>query len=894
MSGQQTNAELQEALLELSQYLSDAVPPLVVADSIQVLMKYPPQAVLPTLRTWTAAQYRGAAASSTPISDYLFHAIKKIHMMGEFRLVPREHLEAYLATLKPVVLPMCPEEDRATLMENLSRLGEQASTAVSAVQTIYHQSPGESSPGRAPTRAQVAASGGGGGATGGGTAGDGSRGVAGATTGEALQGFRRFSLLLERLEASGALRASAGGGVPVAGPAPGPAPVAGLAALADLELPPAPTTAQPAPPAPSPAATEALAFAARSSHSARELDEYLARLKGLGVQAGTDNLFRALAMTLPGWTAPIYAGAVAPTPETGALGAMRRIITEADDPAEGAKRFQEMVKAGIDRFNEGSLSQAVQMLELADRLVAEKKIDAGGAEVVRRRFGESLGFEQLRKASEKPEQHALLRKLLNFFNDYTPKGLLNELPREPKRDRRRLLLALLEAHGAPARAAAYEDLSRSLPQVIGEEEWFFRRNLLYVLRRIPRSPEASFDDESEVVLRHAQIGMPLLVVKEAVAALGQYKDEATEQGLGDVVRRIEEILAKPEGAPYEAKDLRGLLDRVVATLARLPSSRARRIVIEHASRKQIALGDAMARLAELGTQDLTEDSDTVEQLLALLKANMPFKLLGMTLKQNDQNMVYVIEALSGTPTPSVRRAFEDVATRFRGQEAGRLAARSLAAFDKPPAPATMAASSGEFQTVTSAAAAPQGPAASLQGDLEVFGLPALLQSLADSSASGTLTLRDPKTADVFATLALREGKLEDMRRGKLKGEHAFYQLLERPTPGQFAFVKGAPPAKPGAAAREILPLTLEAMRRYDEFQEAAAVLPDAEALEATGEKPTAHPGEKDGSFLQALWERASQGGTPKDIEDALTWDSYRVRRVLVHWVEQGALRPKKP
>jgi len=83
------------------------------------------------------------------------------------------------------------------------------------------------------------------------------------------------------------------------------------------------------------------------------------------------------------------------------------------------------------------------------------------------------------------------------------------------------------------------------------------------------------------------------------------------------------------------------------------------------------------------------------------------------------------------------------------------------------------------------------------------------------------------------------------------------------------------------------------MRRYDEFQEAAAVLPDAAALESTGEKPTAHPAEKDGSFLQALWERASQGGTPKDIEDALTWDSYRIRRVLVHWVEQGALKTKK-
>jgi hypothetical protein len=366
-----------------------------------------------------------------------------------------------------------------------------------------------------------------------------------------------------------------------------------------------------------------------------------------------------------------------------------------------------------------------------------------------------------------------------------------------------------------------------------------------------------------------------------------------------MVRQLEELLVNPDGAPYEPKDLRGLLDRVASTLARLPSSRARRIVIEHAARKQVALGDAMSRLAELGTQNLSDDADTVDQLLALLKANMPFKLLGMTLKQNDQNLVHIIEALSGTPSPAVRRALEDVATRFRGQETGRLASRALAAFDKPPAPSSAAVVPGDPPpapapgAAVAAASAPDAPTASLQGDLEVFGLPSLLQSLADSSASGTLTLREPKGGAAFAMLTLREGKLEEIHRGKLHGDEAFYQLLERPTPGQFAFVKGAPPAKAGVTPRQILPLTLEAMRRYDEFQEAAAILPDTAELEPTGEKATAHPGEKDGSFLQALWERASQGGTPKDIEDAVAWDSYRIRRVLVHWVEQGALKPKK-
>jgi hypothetical protein len=127
-------------------------------------------------------------------------------------------------------------------------------------------------------------------------------------------------------------------------------------------------------------------------------------------------------------------------------------------------------------------------------------------------------------------------------------------------------------------------------------------------------------------------------------------------------------------------------------------------------------------------------------------------------------------------------------------------------------------------------------------------------------------------------------------RAHLKAEDAFYQLLEKPIPGQFAFVKGTVAAKPGVTPREILPLTLEAMRRYDEFQEMTALVPDTVQLDATSTKPSAHPNEKDGTFLQALWERASQGGTPDQIEKAVASDSYRIRRVLAHWVEQGALK----
>src|SRR5262249_14985790 len=301
-------------------------------------------------------------------------------------------------------------------------------------------------------------------------------------------------------------------------------------------------------------------------------------------------------------------------------------------------------------------------------------------------------------------------------------------------------------------------------------------------------------------------------------------------GMIHLLGEIEGMLAKPEEAPYEAKDMRILLDRVAATMARMPSQQVRRALLEHAGKRQTYLGDSMARLADLGTQNLSDDPGTVEMLLAIVKANLPFKLLGMTLRQNDQNLVHAVEALGGTPLPPVRKALEDIATGSGGQAAGRPATRVLWGFDRPPA-APPAGAGGAADS-----------AASLQGDLEVFGLPALLQSLSDSAASGVLTLRGAKTGEIFGMLTLREGKLQECSRAHLKGDDAFYQLLERPIQGQFAFVKGAVAAKPGVTPREVLPLTLEAMRRYDEFQEIAALVPDTVQLDPTSTKPSAHPG----------------------------------------------------
>jgi hypothetical protein len=810
MSGAAPDAEVREALHELQLYLSDNVPPLIVADSIRQLLNYPPALMASNIHAWTTSQYRGS--NEIPISDYLFHAVKKIFMMGEFKLIPRPLLDPYLERLKEEVLRLCPEADREFLKLNLSRLTEAAPGVTSPVDVIFRQSggPGSAVPGRRPE---------------------------GAVSGDDSLNMRRFSVLLDRLEREieGSRRA-------------GTKPAKGAAAR------------------------EALAVAARGSHNAQQLEQYLERLRAMGLDVGTADVFRSLGNQVPGFVpgAPADAGPTAPGASK-TVEAMHRVVTQAEDPAEGSRRFHEMVKTAVERFNEGSLAQAVTMIELAERIVAEKKVDPVTAEVVRKKADEGLDTERLRRYAEFPDQHPLLRRLLNFFVALTPEGLLNDLRREPKRERRRLLLLLLEVHGAPARQVALERLNVAFAQGMGDEEWYYRRNLLYLLRRIPRSSSSSEQEDVDLAVRHASLQFPAPLVKEAIANLGQFKTEKSERTLTSLLADLENVLAKPADSPYDPREIRLLLDRVVAALARFGTGNAHRAVVEHALKKRPELGDTMTRAAELAGQDLSGNPDVVQRLLAAMKANTPFKLFGLVLHQNDQNLYSCIEALSTTPLPEVRDAFAEIVRRFPGQEVAKAASKALTNFGAPPAPP------------------PEAAPASLTGDLELFGLPALLQSLSDSRTSGVLTLKSP-SGEAFGGIVLRGGRLKSCQTGQLIGEEAFYQLLERPAPGSFQFAKQDTPATEDVSGlREILPLSLEGMRRYDEFQQAAALVPDDMTLKSASGKPTPHPDERDGILVKDLWTLVSRGAKPSECEGQLKADAYRIRRLLAHWVDTGAL-----
>jgi hypothetical protein len=859
---------VREALSELQRYLSDSLAPLMVADAINLLLEHPAALVANEIQVWTVAQFRGRS-QNVPISDYLYHAVEKIHAMGQYNLVPRPALQKFIADLSDCVLAFCPPADRDLLIQNLGRLGEAGNVEAAPVEVLRRQGTTVGAPIATKSSESPA-----------------------TLPPETVTGLRQLSLLLERLGPLGGRQVpTSGAGTPAEAP-PFPTDFAAARAASGDEA------ARGAPGAAGGAASrpdggvpfgalvqsprealvsQILAVAAVAAQSESELGSALERLRSAGVEIPAGEVIRTLGRSIPPWPLSVPSEPVdqaLSSARASAAEAISRIVTLPRDPEEVGKRFLETIVAAVEQLNTGSLARAARMFYVAEKLAAENKVSSLAVDSARRKAQDSVDLDHVRALGEDPRNHQPLAQILSFFPGLSLAGLLNELRVEEKRERRHLLLSLIEIYGPEARATVL-GLLRELAAGPPGQDWHFKRNLLYILRKLPRAAEQAPGPELDVLVRFTDPALPPALVKEAIAGLSLTKDARAEAALVTLLEGLENVLTKKGDAPFDEAELQPVLDRGVAALARFGSVTARRAVVEHGLKRKAGLGDARARLADLASQDLTDDPDLIRLLLKAARTEMPFKMLGLTLKKREDRLTPIVEALSGTPAPAVRTVFAEIVEKHADTPAARAAARALAVFDTP---IDSPKRKGEA-------------AASLMGDLAIFELPALLQSLASTDVTGTLTLRSSSGA-VAGKIHLERGRIRSADAGNLRGDDACYQLFERPMGGTFSFVREAalPPARDGEKPRDVVSILLEGMRRYDDFQRFSALVPDEIVLAPTGKKPSPEPEEADATLQKTVWTKASEGASPKTIESAVAVDSYRVRRLLAKWVEEGSLK----
>ncbi|HEX6097302.1 MAG TPA: DUF4388 domain-containing protein [Thermoanaerobaculia bacterium] len=630
------------------------------------------------------------------------------------------------------------------------------------------------------------------------------------------------------------------------------------------------TSASPEPQAQPRPAAQLVTMAAASATSEAELQAYVRELKPYtGGESDPAKLLHVLAADVPQWEVALPPDAKQPA----AIEAMHKIITLTSSSSESTQRFRDLMTEAVEQFNNGALGPAVSMLELAARVVVEKKIDPIAVERIRGTAVESISSERLKKYTENKTKHALLRAALSHFPTLTKASLFQQLRGEQRPERRRALLSLLEAYGREARAAATEELEAELNREPAEIDTYYLRNVIYLLHRVPREADEPMEKELELLTRATVRGQNIYVIKEAIIPLGHMKSEAAAKVLTMRLAEIEAMLLRKDISLYPLDEMQKVLDRITSALGRIATPAALLTVARHGMKPNPLLGDTRARLAVLSSHDLSFDEQTVDILIGAIREDLPTKLLGRVLPSRNPPPLRLIEALSSTRAERVEVLFGEIAEKFPEHEVGRAAAAALYNL-----------------TSTAAATARQATAATLTGDLDFFGLPSLLQSLADQQATGIVTLTGRHSGQTAGKLLFVNGKFADAQTAHLRGVEALYQLLERPLTGVFAFVPN-PAAKPRGDVHDVMGLLFEGIRRHDEYRQLVLFVPDDLTLRATATKPTPDPEETDPAIVRDVWVKASSGARLGDWEQQVAVDCYRVRRLVARWIEEGALQP---
>ena len=615
------------------------------------------------------------------------------------------------------------------------------------------------------------------------------------------------------------------------------------------------------------AIAQLVTLAAARAQTGGQLDAYLEQLRPLtGGKEG--NIFVILGGAMPGWDPTALPAGTAKPPAQ--VGAMEKIIDLAEEPASAMKRFRELVIAAVEKFNDGALAAAVWMLDVANDSITEKKLDAAAVDHVRVEAVDAMNAAQLRKYAENKGRHAALRLVLGFFPTLRLADLFGHLRGEPKAERRRSIIGFIEAWGVPGRDAALDHLDHELERP--DVDTYYLRNLIYLLHRVQRFSDDTVERELTLLTRASAPGQNIYVIKEAATAIGQISLENAVKLLTLRLAEFEAMLLKGDTGDAPAAEVQKLLDRLVGALARIGSPAALLTIARHGMKANPALGDTRARLAALAQHDLSFDAATTSVLIKALRDEIPGKLLGRLLPKKQESTLSLIEALSGTCTEEVQELFQEIAHRFPEADIGAAAAKVL-----------------EKWSPQAQRARPDA-GATLTGELEFFGLPAVMQSLAEMRATGMLTLRG-KDGAAAAKLVVLDGRFLNAQRAHIRGADALYEMLERPIIGTFAFVRyPAESMKSELAPRDVMGLILEGVRRHDELQRIKAFVPDDfRAAKKDGVKPAPLDEEDDAALVREVWLKASAGTPVAECERVLPADSYRVRRLIAHWIEQGAL-----
>lgn len=788
-------SEVENTVVELHHYLSGQTPPLRAAELFEALVAMPPGRIAAEIQTWVQAQRQ--ASPTTPRSDFVFHALRKLYLFGELGVVDAGRADTFFDWLLPLAVESTPHDERAGLRARIAAMTHR----VSVVPTFSGKTPIPATP-PSPIDSETVPT----------PSGD------------------QFALILDRLS-----RDAAAGKV--------------METLEALN-----TVAQ-------------LVMLAASTASTRdEFRDLIRRVPPLVDPSQLGNVFQLLARTIPPWEIVLPDGEGAACIPS-AIPAMHKIVALSGDELERAKRLRELIHAAVQQFNTGSLFAASNMLDAGRTVIAATEVPKAAVVRIAGEAAAALDEARLRAYALEPSRHALLRSVLVFFPTLSPEGLLSELRGERRPERRRSLLGLLEVWGSAAREAALRQLRTELEMGPAADTWFLR-NTIFLLNRIPRESEAGMEEELEALRQASSRSQVVWVIKEAIMAICAIRGAQATRLLLERLGDLENVLLRGDESRGPLAESYKAVDRVIAGLAKSATPEALRRVVRHGLRSEPMLGDTRARISCLAQADLSAAPDAVDALIAAIRAELP-GVLGRVIGK-PANAAPLIQTLASTDTAPVRALLGEISSRYQRVDLGAVADTTRQQLDTP----------GTRSDVPPVKPLPAG------GELRPFGLPELLQSLAQGKASGVLAVADAERRG-RGRLVFRAGRILDAECSTLRDDEAVFDLVEHPDAGWYTFA--AQQATNGNLGADITPLLVEGLRRHDGLGRARVLVPDNATYKHAGPRPTPYSEERDPALMKEVWRRTVSGRTVRSWESELPADAFRVRSLIVHWLIEGAI-----
>ena len=170
----------------------------------------------------------------------------------------------------------------------------------------------------------------------------------------------------------------------------------------------------------------------------------------------------------------------------------------------------------------------------------------------------------------------------------------------------------------------------------------------------------------------------------------------------------------------------------------------------------------------------------------------------------------------------------------------------------------------------------------LQGSLSELSLPDVIQLVSVSGKTGAFQLeRGSETGTIY----LRDGQIVDAETGRLRGEHAVYEMAIW-SEGEFTFAPGET-SEEVTVHRPNANLMMEAARRLDEWRVISRKIP---SLDMVPYFPPRDAGRDQVTLSPHEWVLVTQVDGDRSIEeiaDLLGWAAFDVSKLLFGMVSSG-------